>query len=233
MVLLTVALFAIFGQYRSGSGDAIPAVFRDASSLKSGDSVRVAGVRIGTVNSVALQPDNKVIVDFDADRNIVPDIRDQGRRALPEPRRRPLPRTVDGPGPARSSRPARRSRSTEPSRPWTSTCCWVVWKPVVQGLRPRSQSPDQLAHSRSCRGRTPTWNRCSPRRRSSQHPGRQRSDRAAADRQPEHRRLPPSPRDGDKFSGAVDKLNKLITGLSSDRTRSARPSPRWTTGPRR
>jgi ABC-type transporter Mla subunit MlaD len=32
-------------------------------------------------------------------------------------------------------------------------------------------------------------------------------------------------KDGDKFSGAVDKLNKLITGLSSDATRSARPSP--------
>ena len=37
MVLLTVALFAIFGQYRSGSATATSAVFRDASSLKSGD----------------------------------------------------------------------------------------------------------------------------------------------------------------------------------------------------
>ena len=39
------ALFAIFGQYRTGSGDSYSAVFRDASSLRSGDSVQVAGVR--------------------------------------------------------------------------------------------------------------------------------------------------------------------------------------------
>ena len=52
MVLLTVALFASFGQYRSGSGDTSSAVVRDASSLRSGDSVRVAGVRIGTVKDV-------------------------------------------------------------------------------------------------------------------------------------------------------------------------------------
>ena len=46
-------------------------MFADASGLKAGDSVRVAGVRVGTVNGVALQPDNKVVVDFDADRNVV------------------------------------------------------------------------------------------------------------------------------------------------------------------
>src|SRR5699024_7814385 len=38
--------------------------------LKSGDTVRVAGIRVGTVNSVALRPDKKVVVKFDADRNI-------------------------------------------------------------------------------------------------------------------------------------------------------------------
>ncbi len=71
MVLLTIALFAIFGQYRSGSTNGYSAVFADASSLKSGDSVRVAGVRVGTVKNVSLQPDNKVVVGFDADRDIV------------------------------------------------------------------------------------------------------------------------------------------------------------------
>ncbi|PQP53473.1 MlaD family protein, partial [Mycolicibacterium austroafricanum] len=58
MVVLTAGLFAIFSQYRSGSTVGYSALFRDASSLKSGDSVRVSGIRVGTVQDVELQSDN-------------------------------------------------------------------------------------------------------------------------------------------------------------------------------
>lgn len=68
MGLLTVCLFAIFGQYRSGSTNGYSAVLIDASRLKAGDSVRVAGIRVGTVDKVSLQPDKTVLVSFDADR---------------------------------------------------------------------------------------------------------------------------------------------------------------------
>ena len=71
MLMLTAALFAIFSQYRAGPDTKYSAVFADASSLKAGDSVRVAGVRVGTVKAVDLQPDNSVVVGFGADRNIV------------------------------------------------------------------------------------------------------------------------------------------------------------------
>lgn len=71
MVLLTAMLFVILGQYRTGSTNTYTAVFTDASSLKSGDSVRIAGIRVGTVNDVTLQPDNSVQVAFDADRDVV------------------------------------------------------------------------------------------------------------------------------------------------------------------
>ena len=50
MVVLTAFLFFIFGQYRTGSTTGYSAVFADASRLKSGDSVRVAGIRVGTVD---------------------------------------------------------------------------------------------------------------------------------------------------------------------------------------
>ena len=70
MVLLTVGLFMIFGEYRSGSADRYSAVFTDSSSLQSGDSVRAAGIRVGTVRGVTLQDDNTVVVDFDADDNV-------------------------------------------------------------------------------------------------------------------------------------------------------------------
>ena len=71
MAILSSFLFFIFGQYRTGATTGYSAVFTDVSRLKPGQSVRVAGVRVGTVDSVSLQPDKKVVVKFDADRNIV------------------------------------------------------------------------------------------------------------------------------------------------------------------
>lgn len=71
MAILTACLFVVFGQYRTGSSQDYSAVFADASSLKKGDSVRVAGIRVGTVTSVKLRPDTTVLVSFDADRNAV------------------------------------------------------------------------------------------------------------------------------------------------------------------
>jgi phospholipid/cholesterol/gamma-HCH transport system substrate-binding protein len=46
------------------------AVFADVSSLKVGDTVRVAGLRVGTVKRMSLRPDKKVLVSFDADQDI-------------------------------------------------------------------------------------------------------------------------------------------------------------------
>lgn len=70
MVLLTAGLFMIFGEYRSGSANRYSAVFTDSSSLQTGDSVRAAGIRVGTVRAVTLQGDNTVVVEFDADDNV-------------------------------------------------------------------------------------------------------------------------------------------------------------------
>lgn len=70
MTAVTVFVFVIFTQYRSGATTSYSALFRDVSSLRKGDSVRFAGIRVGTVKSVKLQPDKLVRVDFDADRDI-------------------------------------------------------------------------------------------------------------------------------------------------------------------
>jgi phospholipid/cholesterol/gamma-HCH transport system substrate-binding protein len=70
MAMFTTFLFFIFGQYRTGSTNDYSAVFKDVSRLKTGDSVRVAGIRVGTVSGVELRPDKTVLVKFDADRNI-------------------------------------------------------------------------------------------------------------------------------------------------------------------
>ena len=65
MTLLTASLFVIFGQYRSGATHAYSAVFRDVSGLKVGDSVRAAGMRVGTVRDLVVQQDNTVVATFD------------------------------------------------------------------------------------------------------------------------------------------------------------------------
>lgn len=70
MALLTAFLYAIFGQYRMGPVDGYSAIFTDVSRLKPGDTVRVAGVRVGTVNKVSMRPDHKVDVEFDANRDV-------------------------------------------------------------------------------------------------------------------------------------------------------------------
>lgn len=71
MALLTASLFFVFGQYRTGSTTGYSAVFTDASRLAAGDTVRVAGIRVGTVDEVRLQPDKTVLVTFDTDRAVM------------------------------------------------------------------------------------------------------------------------------------------------------------------
>lgn len=71
MATLTTFLFFIFGQYRTGPTNGYSAVFADVSRLKSGDSVRVAGIRVGTVDEVRLQADKTVRVTFGTDRTVV------------------------------------------------------------------------------------------------------------------------------------------------------------------
>jgi phospholipid/cholesterol/gamma-HCH transport system substrate-binding protein len=60
MAVLTAFLFFIFGQVRTGATNGYSAVFKDASRLESGDTVRVAGIRVGTVRDVSLRPDRSV-----------------------------------------------------------------------------------------------------------------------------------------------------------------------------
>lgn len=71
MVVLTGGLFAVFGQYRSGPTHSYSAVFQDVSNLRAGESVRFAGVRVGTVTSLSMQPDKTVVVSFDAERDLM------------------------------------------------------------------------------------------------------------------------------------------------------------------
>src|SRR5262249_25374000 len=69
-VVLTAFLFSVFGQYSTGSTSGYSAVFKDVSRLKPGDSVRISGIRVGTVERVQLREDNTALVEFNTNRNI-------------------------------------------------------------------------------------------------------------------------------------------------------------------
>jgi phospholipid/cholesterol/gamma-HCH transport system substrate-binding protein len=73
------ALFAIFSQLRFDEGKTYGAEFSNISGLEIGQFVRVAGVEVGKVTDIAIQPDNNVLIHFTADDTVV---LTQGSRAV-------------------------------------------------------------------------------------------------------------------------------------------------------
>ncbi|WP_203803350.1 MCE family protein [Mycobacterium heckeshornense] len=217
MAVLTAFLFFIFGQYRTGATTGYSAIFSDASRLKSGDSVRVAGIRVGTVNSVSLRPDKKVVVKFDADRGIV---LTEGTKAavrylnLVGDRYLEL---VDGPGstkrlPAGGVIPADR---TAPALDLDLLLGGL--KPVIQGLNARDVNALSSALLQVFQGEGGTLESLFSKTASFSN--------TLADNDQTIQQLIDNlntvvatlAKDGKKFSGAIDRLERLVTGLSDDR----------------
>ncbi|CAN5427006.1 virulence factor Mce family protein [soil metagenome] len=65
------ALFAIFSQLRFDEGKTYGAEFSNISGMEVGQFVRVAGVEVGKVTDIAIQPDNNVLVHFTADDTVI------------------------------------------------------------------------------------------------------------------------------------------------------------------
>jgi phospholipid/cholesterol/gamma-HCH transport system substrate-binding protein len=65
MLLVAAGLVVVFGQFRFAAGNTFHATFVEASRLKAGQDVRIAGVPVGSVKDVELNPDNTVDVTFD------------------------------------------------------------------------------------------------------------------------------------------------------------------------
>ena len=217
MLVLTAALFGIFSQFRGGPQNTYTAAFADASRLKAGDSVRIAGVRVGTVNKVSLQPDNSVVVGFGADRDVV---LTSGTKAavrylnLVGDRYLEL---IDTPGsatvqPAGSRIPVERTASA-----LDLDLLLGGLKPVVQGLNPEAVNAltssliqilqGQDGNLESLFAKTSTFSN------------------SLADNSQTVQQLVDNlntvlgtiAKDGDKFSTTVDRLQTLITCLAQDK----------------
>lgn len=65
------ALFMTFGQLRFQHENTYSAAFTNISGLKQGDFVRIAGVEVGKVNHISIQPNSTVVVRFSADNTVV------------------------------------------------------------------------------------------------------------------------------------------------------------------
>jgi len=67
MLIVASGLVVIFGDFRFGSEGTYHATFINASKLKAGQKVRIAGVPVGSVSGVKLNPDNTIDVKFGVD----------------------------------------------------------------------------------------------------------------------------------------------------------------------
>jgi phospholipid/cholesterol/gamma-HCH transport system substrate-binding protein len=217
MSLLTVALFYIFGQYQTGPKYSYSALFANVSQLKSGDSVRVAGVRVGTVHKVALRADNTVLVTFDADRNIALTVSTRAAvRYLDLVGNRYL-ELQDSAGPT-TIRPPGSSIPLDQTAPALDLDLLLGGlKPVIQGLNPRDVNALTNSLIQIFQGQGPTLD--------SLFSHTSTFTAALADNDATVKALIDNlkttvatiSQKGDEFSGAIDKLERLITGLSQDR----------------
>jgi phospholipid/cholesterol/gamma-HCH transport system substrate-binding protein len=217
MVLLTVFLFFIFSQYRTGSTNAYSAVFNDVSRLKTGQTVRVAGIRVGTVNSVSLRSDKKVLVKFDADRDVV---LTSGTRAavrylnLVGDRYLEL---VDGPGSTRTL-PAGAQIPVDRTAPALDLDLLLGGlKPVLSGLNPQDVNALSAALVQIFQGEGGTLD--SLLSKTSSFSNTLADNDQTVQQLIDHLNTTVATlnKDGDKFSGALDRLQKLLSGLSKDR----------------
>ena len=217
MVALTALLFMMFGQYRSGSTDRYSAVFADASRLKPGDSVRAAGIRVGTVRDVTLQADDHVLVAFDADPKIV---LTTGTRAairylnLVGDRYLEL---LDSPGSARLLPAGSQIPLSQTAPALDLDVLLGGLKPVIQGLNPRDVNALTASLLQIFQGQGDTLESLMSKTSSFTN--------AVADNSHTVESLIDNldtvaatlARDGDQFGGALDRLNRLVSELSANR----------------
>lgn len=218
MAVLTAFLFFIFGQYQTGSTTSYSAVFNDVSRLKVGQTVRVAGIRVGTVSGISLRPDKKVVVDFDADRSIV---LTEGTRVVVRYLNLVGDRyleLIDGPG---SPKPLSADAQIPVDRTAPALDLDLLLgglKPVIQGLNARDVNTLSSALLQAFQGQGGTLDSLFAKTTSFSN--------ALADNDETVQQLIDNlntvvatiSRDGKQFSGAIDRLERLVSGLSDDRS---------------
>ncbi|MGA5464861.1 MCE family protein [Mycobacterium sp. NPDC050041] len=216
-VLLTAFVFLVFSDARTGASSEYSAVFSDASRLKTGDTVRIAGIRVGTVNGVELKADRKVLVTFEADRSTqlttgtkvaIRYLNLVGDRYV---------ELIDTPDstkilPVGSQIPEDR---TAPALDLDLLLGGL--KPVIQGLNPQDVNALTGSLVQILQGQGGTLE--SLFSKTSSFSNSLADNNQVIEQLITELRtvLDTLSKDGDEFSGAIDKLEQLISGLAQDR----------------
>ncbi len=90
-VLGIAALFMVFASLRFQELRNYNAIFTNVSGLQNGNFVRIAGVEVGKVKNMSINPDATVSVEFAADPSVVLTKGSHAQDPLGQPDRRPLP----------------------------------------------------------------------------------------------------------------------------------------------
>ena len=217
MALLTACLFAVFGQYRTGSTASYSAVFNNVSRLKTGDSVRVSGIRVGTVNRMALRDDHTVLVSFDAERRVILTTGTRvAVRYLNLVGDRYLELT-DSPG---STRVLPSGSQIPPERTSPALDLDLLLgglKPVIQGLNPQDVNALTASLIEVFQGQGDTLQSLLSKTSSFTNTLADNSEVVQHLIDNLKTVLATLDKSGDQFSGAIDRLERLTTQLAADR----------------
>jgi phospholipid/cholesterol/gamma-HCH transport system substrate-binding protein len=217
MALLTAALFLIFGQYRTGSTTGYSAVFLNVSRLKPGDSVRVAGVKVGAVDRVSLRDDKKVLVTFNADRKVV---LTTGTRAMVRYLNLVGDRyldVVDGPGSTRAL-PAGSQIPPERTAPALDLNLLLGGlKPVIRGLNPQDVNALSTSLIQILQGQGDTTESLFAQTSSLTNTLADHHEVVGQLIQNLRTLLATLSHDGNDISATIDRLQRVVSGFSADR----------------
>jgi phospholipid/cholesterol/gamma-HCH transport system substrate-binding protein len=217
MLTLSVFLFFIFGQFRATSTSGYSAIFADASELKSGDSVRLAGIRVGTVEAVSLRPDNTVLVKFNADRDVVLTTGIKAAvRYLNLVGDRYL-ELVDSPGSIEELPPGSQLSVDHTAPALDLDLLLGGLKPVIRGLNPHDVNALASALLEVFQGQGPTLQSLMSRTSSFSNDVGNKNDAIEKLIGNLNTVVETLAKEGGQFSGAIDRLQRLISGLSEDR----------------
>ncbi|MEV5652146.1 MCE family protein [Nocardia sp. NPDC052254] len=217
MVVLSAFLVLVFGQYRTGSTNSYSAVFTDSSGVRSGESVRVAGVEVGKIRGVHLRDDQKVVVDFDADRDIVLTggtkvairyLNLVGDRYL---------ELTDGPGSTKVLRPGAQIPLQQTTPALDLDLLLGGLKPVLQGLNPNDVNSLTWSLVQIVQGQENTMDSLLTKTASFSSKLADTSDVVGKLIDNLNTVMKTLSDNGTQFSGAIDRLEQLITQLSQDR----------------
>ncbi|WP_179472264.1 MCE family protein [Mycolicibacterium vinylchloridicum] len=217
MVVATAFLFMTFAQYRTGRTNGYSAVFADVSRLKAGDSVRAAGIRIGTVDTVTLRGDATALVTFEADRDVVLTTATQAAvRYLNLVGDRYL-ELVDAPGPT-ATLPAGSQIPIDRTQPALDLDLLLSGlKPVIQSLSPQDVNALTTSLVQILQGQGGTVDSLFAKTSSFTNALADNDRVIAALIDNLKVVLSALTAEGERFSTAIDRIEKMITGFADDR----------------